>query len=62
MITQLGQDPFSDKIVGELQAVGVDTSLIARTAQANTSGWPLSPSSRTATVSSAFSAIRAPIC
>ena len=37
MITQLGQDPFGDKIVDELQAVGVDTSLIARTAQANTS-------------------------
>lgn len=37
MITQLGDDPFGDKIVDELNSVGVDMSLVKRTAKANTS-------------------------
>lgn len=37
LITQLGQDPFGDKIVKTLDAVPVDTSLIRRTTSANTS-------------------------
>ncbi len=37
MITQLGQDPFGDKIMEELQSYGIDCSMIARTSEANTS-------------------------
>ncbi|MCH3962203.1 MAG: carbohydrate kinase [Solobacterium sp.] len=37
IITQLGEDPFGDKIQEELKQEGVDTSCIARTAKANTS-------------------------
>ena len=36
MITQLGKDPFGDCIVEELEGYGIDTSLILRTAKANT--------------------------
>ncbi|MEF9941942.1 MAG: carbohydrate kinase [Lachnospiraceae bacterium] len=36
MITQLGQDPFGDKIVEYLEEYHVDTSLIQRTTMANT--------------------------
>ncbi len=36
MITQLGNDPFGDKILRELVSFGIDTSRIARTAVANT--------------------------
>ena len=37
MITQLGADPFGDKIENELKHDGIDTSLINRTEKANTS-------------------------
>lgn len=37
MITQLGADPFGDKIENELRRFGIDTSLIKRTDTANTS-------------------------
>ncbi len=37
MITQLGADPFGDKIENELKSFGIDTSLIKRTDTANTS-------------------------
>lgn len=37
MITQLGEDPFGDKIIQELSHYGIDTSMIYRTDQANTS-------------------------
>lgn len=37
MITQLGADPFGDKIENELKGFGIDTSLIRRTNEANTS-------------------------
>lgn len=37
LITQLGADPFGDKIVEELEACGIDTSYVSRTMQANTS-------------------------
>lgn len=37
MITQLGADPFGDKIENELKGFGIDTSLIRRTKEANTS-------------------------
>lgn len=37
MITQLGADPFGDKIENELKGFGIDTSLIRRTEEANTS-------------------------
>ena len=37
MITQLGADPFGDKIENELKGFGIDTSLIKRTEKANTS-------------------------
>ena len=37
MLTQLGNDPFGDKIVEELLAEGIDVSYIIRTDQANTS-------------------------
>ena len=37
MITQLGQDGFGDKIVSELKTYGVDTAMIERTSEANTS-------------------------
>ncbi len=37
MITQLGDDPFGDKIVEELAGCGIDCSYIRRTAAANTS-------------------------
>lgn len=37
LITQLGQDPFGDKIVEEFQACGIDCSHIRRTKKANTS-------------------------
>ncbi len=37
MITQLGDDPFGDKIVEELESCGIDCSHIKRTAAANTS-------------------------
>ncbi len=36
LITQLGNDPFGDKILADLRAADVDTDCIARTAQANT--------------------------
>lgn len=36
MITQLGRDPFGDKITRRLQNVGIDTSCISYTNQANT--------------------------
>ncbi len=37
MITQLGADPFGDKIVEELTDCGIDCSCVKRTAAANTS-------------------------
>ncbi len=37
MITQLGDDPFGDKIVDELVSCGIDCSFIKRTDKANTS-------------------------
>lgn len=37
MITQLGQDPFGDKIVDEFQAAGIDCGCVQRTTRANTS-------------------------
>lgn len=37
MITQLGDDPFGDKIVEELAGCGIDVSLVKRTGAANTS-------------------------
>ena len=37
LITQLGDDAFGDKIVGELESFNIDTSLIKRTNKANTS-------------------------
>lgn len=37
VITQLGADPFGDKIVEEFQGYGIDCSYIKRTAHANTS-------------------------
>ncbi len=37
MLTQLGDDPFGDKIAEELDSVGIDTSQIIRTDKANTS-------------------------
>lgn len=37
LITQLGADPFGDKIVEELSACGIDCSYIRRTEDANTS-------------------------
>lgn len=37
MITQLGNDPFGDKIVEELKSYDIDCSMIHRTNQANTS-------------------------
>lgn len=37
MITQLGQDPFGDKIENELKSFGIDTSYVKRTKAANTS-------------------------
>ena len=37
MLTQLGKDPFGDKIVEELSGAGIDVSYIMRTQQANTS-------------------------
>lgn len=37
MITQLGADPFGDKIVEEFQSHGIDCSYILRTDKANTS-------------------------
>ena len=37
MITQLGQDGFGDKIISELKTYGVDTAMIERTSEANTS-------------------------
>ncbi|MBQ6441822.1 MAG: carbohydrate kinase [Lachnospiraceae bacterium] len=37
MITQLGADPFGDKIENELKHYGIDTSLVKRTEKANTS-------------------------
>ena len=36
MITQLGSDPFGDKILRELVSFGIDTSQVARTDAANT--------------------------
>jgi fructokinase len=36
MITQLGDDPFGHKIIGELKAVNVDTECISLTDKANT--------------------------
>ena len=36
MLTQLGNDPFGHKIIGELDRVGVDTSCISLTDEANT--------------------------
>jgi fructokinase len=36
MLTQLGSDPFGRKIIGELDRVGVDTSCISLTNEANT--------------------------
>lgn len=36
MLTQLGSDPFGRKIIGELDRVGVDTSCISLTDEANT--------------------------
>lgn len=37
MITQLGDDPFGDKIVEELEGCGIDCSRVKRTDKANTS-------------------------
>lgn len=37
MLTQLGADPFGDKIVEELAHSGIDTTYISRTEEANTS-------------------------
>lgn len=37
MLTQLGTDPFGDKIVEELAESGIDTTYISRTDEANTS-------------------------
>lgn len=37
MITQLGNDPFGDKIENELKACGLDTTHVKRTEEANTS-------------------------
>ncbi len=37
MITQLGNDPFGDKIVDEYREYGIETTYIRRTAEANTS-------------------------
>ncbi|MCR5716250.1 MAG: carbohydrate kinase [Lachnospiraceae bacterium] len=37
MITQLGRDPFGDKIVEEYREYGIDTTYIERTESANTS-------------------------
>lgn len=37
MLTQLGTDPFGDKIVEELTQSGIDTTYISRTDEANTS-------------------------
>lgn len=37
MITQVGQDPFGDKVINELKGAGVDCSHIRRTDRANTS-------------------------
>ncbi len=36
MITQLGSDPFGDKIIRELKGCGIDTSCISQTDEANT--------------------------
>lgn len=36
MITQLGNDPFGDKIIKRLKEAGIDTSCISRTDKANT--------------------------
>lgn len=36
LITQLGRDPFGDKIIRELGEYGIDTSCISRTNEANT--------------------------
>lgn len=36
IITQLGKDPFGEKIAGELKGFGIDTSLIQFTEEANT--------------------------
>ncbi len=37
LITQLGQDPFGDKIQGELESFGIDCRYVERTEEANTS-------------------------
>ena len=37
MITQLGDDPFGDKIVNELIGFGINTDYVKRTNAANTS-------------------------
>lgn len=37
LITQLGDDPFGDKIEGELRSFGIDTTYVRRTNGANTS-------------------------
>lgn len=37
MITQLGEDPFGDKIVEEFKKYGIDCAHVTRTAKANTS-------------------------
>lgn len=37
MITQLGTDPFGDKIIQEFQSFGIDCSYVLRTEKANTS-------------------------
>ncbi len=36
LMTQLGDDPFGDKILKEMQGFGIDTTYVARTEQANT--------------------------
>ncbi len=36
MITQLGSDPFGEKIIRELKGCGIDTSCISQTSEANT--------------------------
>ena len=36
LMTQLGKDPFGDKIVKEMQGFGIDTTYVARTSKANT--------------------------
>ena len=61
MLTQLGTDPFGDKIVEELAQSGIDTTYISRTEEA-IHRWPLWHCWRMETGSLPFSESREQIC